>query len=278
MSIDSIADIFEGQSVVIVIKADNNFTETVKVQVGNYNTTASLINGIGKVTVGADKLSVGEVLVKVNFNGNENYTEDRANTTFNVKAQVATAIKATAVTITYGTSKNIVITLTDANGNAISGKKVTVDFNGVKKSLTTNDKGQVSYAIGTKLNPKTYTATITFGGDKGYVKSTGYVKVVVNKANSVLTAKQKTFKVKKAKKYTVTLKSGKTALKKVKVTITGKFKGKKIKITKKTNNKGKVTFNLKKLTKKGKFAATVKFAGNKYYKATSKKVKITVKK
>ena len=278
LSIDSIADIFEGQSVVIVIKADNNFTETVKVQVGNYNTTASLINGIGNVTVGADKLSVGEVLVKVNFNGNENYTEDRANTTFNVKAQVATAIKATAVTITYGTSKNIVITLTDANGNAISGKEVTVDFNGVKKPLTTNDKGQVSYAIGTKLDPKTYTATITFGGDEGYVKSTGYVKVVVNKANSVLTAKQKTFKVKKAKKYTVTLKSGKTAIKKVKVTITGKFKGKKIKITKKTNNKGKVTFNLKKLTKKGKFAATVKFAGNKYYKATSKKVKITVKK
>ena len=234
LSIDSIADIFEGQSVVIFIKADNNFTETVKVQVGNYNTTASLINGIGNVTVGADKLSVGEVLVKVNFNGNENYTEDRANTTFNVKAQVATAIKATAVTITYGTSKNIVITLTDANGKALAGKTVTVVLNGAKKPLTTNNKGQVSYAIGTKLNPKTYTATITFGGDEGYVKSTGYVKVVVNKANSVLTAKQKTFKVKKAKKYTVTLKSGKTAIKKVKVTITGKFKGKKIKITKKT--------------------------------------------
>ena len=33
-----------------------------------------------------------------------------------------------------------------------------------------------------------------------------------------------------------------------------------------------------KLTKKGKYTATVKFAGSKYYKALSKKVKITVKK
>jgi len=66
-------------------------------------------------------------------------------------------------------------------------------------------------------------------------------------------------------------------LKKVKVTLTGKFKGKKIKITVKTNKKGKATFNLKKLTKKGKFKATIKFAGNKYYKAVTKKAKITVK-
>ena len=125
---------------------------------------------------------------------------------------------------------------------------------------------------------KKYDATVTFAGDDGYVKSTGTAKVTVNKAKSVLTAKKKTFKVKKAKKYTVTLKTDKKkALKKVKVTLTGKFKGKKIKITVKTDKKGKATFNLKKLTKKGKFTVTIKFAGNKYYKAASKKAKITVK-
>ena len=41
------------------------------------------------------------------------------------------------------------------------------------------------------------------------------------------------------------------------------------------------TFNarsfIKKLTKKGKKTATVKFAGNKYFKAASKKVKIKIK-
>ena len=46
----------------------------------------------------------------------------------------------------------------------------------------------------------------------------------------------------------------------------------------KTNSKGKATFNLKKLTKKGTYTATVKYKGDKYNKAASKKVKIKVKK
>ena len=94
------------------------------------------------------------------------------------------------------------------------------------------------------------------------------------KKNTKITAKKKTFKAKKkVKKYTITLKSGKTAVKKVRVTL---------KIGKKTykartNNKGKATFKIKKLTKKGKYKAVIKFAGDKNYKATSKKVKITIK-
>ena len=48
--------------------------------------------------------------------------------------------------------------------------------------------------------------------------------------------------------------------------------------TAKTNSKGQATFKLTKLTKKGTFTATVKYAGNSYYKAVSKNVKITVKK
>ena len=97
---------------------------------------------------------------------------------------------------------------------------------------------------------------------------------IVKKATKI-TAKKKTFKAKtKVKKYTITLKSGKKALKKVTVTL--KIKGKTYKA--KTNAKGKATFKIKKLTKKGKYKAVIKFKGNKYYKASSKKVKISVKK
>ncbi len=225
----------------------------------------------------ADKLAVGEVLVKVTFDGDDKYSNDAANTTFTVKAKVATSIKATAVTTTYGTSKNIVVTLKDANGNVLVGKNVTVVLNGAKKVLTTNDKGQVSYPVGGKLAVKTHMATITFDGDTQYVKATGTAKVVVKKATPKLTAKKKTFKVKKSKKYTVVLKTDKgKALNNVKVTITIKAKGKKIKITKATK-KGKATFNLKKLTKKGKYTAKVKVAGNKNYNAVTKKAKIKIK-
>ena len=64
-----------------------------------------------------------------------------------------------------------------------------------------------------------------------------------------------------------------SSIKKVKLII--KIKNKTFKAT--TNAKGKATFKIKKLTRKGKYTATIKFAGNKNYKATSKKVKIVVK-
>ena len=63
-------------------------------------------------------------------------------------------------------------------------------------------------------------------------------------------------------------------MKKVKVTL--KVKGKTYKAT--TTAKGKATFKITKLTKKGKFTATIRYSGNKNYKAVSKSVKITVKK
>ena len=99
---------------------------------------------------------------------------------------------------------------------------------------------------------------------------------MINKATSKLTAKKATFKAKtKTKKYSIVLKDNKgKAIKKAKVTL--KVKGKTYKAT--TNAKGKATFKITKLTKKGTSIATIKFAGNKYFKSISKKAKIIVKK
>ena len=140
--------------------------------------------------------------------------------------------------------------------------------------MTTDSNGQVKLAI--TLAPKTYTATVTFEGDDQYAKSSANAKVVVNKAKSSITAKNKKFKAKtKTKKYTITLKNNKgKIIKNAKVTL--KVKGKLYKA--KTNAKGKATFKITKLTKKGKFKAVIKFAGNSYFQKTSKTVKLTVKK
>ena len=275
-----ISDVIEGSDVTVVVSSNETFTGTVKVLIGATEVAAiEVTNGKGNGSIAADKLSVGSITITVKSDENNNFTAGEAKATFKVNAKpapVATIIKAAAVSTTYATSKSIVVTLTDANGNVLAGKTVTVVFNGVTKKLTTNSKGQVKLAIGTKLIPKKYLASITFNGDAKYVKSTKSVKVVVNKAKPKLTAIKKTFKVKKAKKYTITLKTdkGKT-LNKVKVTLTVKVKGKTVKITG-TTKKGKATFDLKKLSKNGKYAATVKFTGNKYYKAVTKKVIITV--
>ena len=96
-----------------------------------------------------------------------------------------------------------------------------------------------------------------------------------SKLATKLTAKAKSFKAAtKTKKYVATLKDAKgKAVTNVKLTL----KVNKKTYTATTNSKGKATFKIKNLTKKGKYNATIKFAGNKSYKAVSRKVKITVK-
>ena len=180
---------------------------------------------------------------------------------------------ASPVTTVFNVNKNLVITLRDINGNAISGALLTVNLNGAKK-YTTDKNGQVKVSI-KGLVPKKYTAKIAFNGNTNYDNSTKSVKVTVKKATPKITAKAKTFKTTaKTKKYTITLKDNKgKAIKNAKVTL--KVKGKTY--AAKTNSKGKATFKITKLNKKGTFKATVTYKGSKYYNKVSKKAKITVK-
>lgn len=254
-------------SITLYPDATGNFTVSVD---GVVVDTRELVNGSASITV--KDLAVGNHNVSVIYSGDGKYAPITQNTTLSI-SKIATGISASKVTAVYLTSKKLVVTLKDKAGNILTGMKVTVKVGSISKTLTTDSKGQVSVDV-SKLVPKTYTAKFTFAGDDKYLKSEGSASVKINKAASKITAKKKTFKAKKkTKKYTITLKSGKKAIGKVKVTI--KI-GKKT-YTAKTNKKGKATFKVKKLTKKAKYNAVIKFKGNKYYKATTKKVKIVLK-
>ena len=171
-------------------------------------------------------------------------------------------------------SKNLVVTL-KSNGKALANKKVTVKVGSISKTLTTNKNGQVSIAV-SGLVPKTYTASIKFAGDSDYKASSATAKVVVAKASPKISAAKKTFKVKaKTKKVTATLKNNKgKVLKSIKLTL--KIGKKKHILQRPTAKDISYLFKVK-LTKKGTYTGTVKFAGSKYFKALSKKVKIVVK-
>ena len=184
-----------------------------------------------------------------------------------------------------GSADKFVVKMVDENGKAIGNKTIKLTIDNVVYSSVSDFEGNVAFAI--DLAKGEYFATIKFDGDSeyGYKSITSAITVKEKPAPAPapkptpkatkITAKKKTFKAKiKTKKYTITLKSGNAAVKNAKVTL--KVKGKTFKAT--TNAKGKATFKIKNLKKKGKYTATIKFKGDKTYKASSKKVKITVKK
>ena len=205
---------------------------------------------VNDTTITVSGLNAGNYTLTVTTITDANHNNVTKNATITVN-KAKTQLTADAITTTYNINKDLVITLKDSAGNALSGVNVIVDLNGAK-TYTTDSNGQLK--VSTKgLAPKAYTAKITFNGNTNYAESSKDVKVTVKKATPKLTAKKKTFKSSvKTKKYTVTLKdnTGK-AIKKAKVTL--KVKGKTYKAT--TNSKGKATFKIKKLNKKGTFKA-----------------------
>ena len=92
-----------------------------------------------------------------------------------------------------------------------------------------------------------------------------------NKLDTKITAKSANFKVKKSKKYTITLKSGKNPVKKVQIKV--KIGKKTYKL--KTDKKGVAKFNTKKL-KVGKYSVVIS-SGDGNYNINAKS-KITIKK
>lgn len=265
------------------IKTENgNVIVTVKDAEGNPVSNVNVIytvNGVGnnKTTDANGTIAVsnlkGNIEFKAFFEGNDALLPSNASSNFTFK--YSTKLSASKVSATYNAAKNLVITLKDEKGIAISGKKINVKVGTINKAFTTDKNGQVKINVAT-LVPKTYTATFSFAGAGLYAASSNKASVVVSKATPKLTTQKLTTKVKvKTKMVKATLKDNKgKVLKNTKVTL--KINGKTYKAT--TNKKGVATFKVTKLNKKGTFKGTVMFAGSKYFKAVNKKVTVVVKK
>ena len=223
------------------VLAEGNYKIIIRGQIANHNFTRNIALTVHNNT--------GEVSVSVS--PSEIFVGDNVNVVISSPLQ-------TAAVISIDNVATVAVILSNL-------EKIIKPFSGL--SVGTH-KIKVFAAEGNVFYSNTFTVTVK---EKPAPAPT---PKVVKKATKI-TAKKKTFKVKtKVKKYAITLKSGKTAVKKVQLTL--KVKGKTYKA--KTNNKGKATFKIKNLNKKGKYTAVIKFKGNNNYKASSKKVKLTVKK
>lgn len=224
--------------------------------------TAKIVNGTATCPISGQHMEDRNFYIEYSTNmgsGNISWTILARKNTGNV------AVTVSPTTLYVGS--NPVIKL---KSNVSGDLRIYVDG----KLTRFKDVSSKTYSI-PKLAVGTHTVKIVFlySYDTFY-SNTFKIKVKAKVATKIVAAK-KTFKVKtKVKKYIITLKAGKKLVKNVKVTL--KVGKKTYKAT--TNSKGKATFKLTKLKKKGKYTATIKFAGNNNYKASSKKIKITVKK
>lgn len=270
-----------------IVLVTSNYTDVNDVKDGVTINKLNLINSTVKGIIKVEKDSLSRLS---NDNVNHDFETVQDNlvdgdytylivpvTKTNLTVKVADIKEGEAFTIDVALSNNLT-----ANVSVVINKK---EYN----ISVVNGTG--SLKVSDKLVANTYDVEASYAGEYPYAASAATTTFKVEKVSTPesdkdkqipkvtkkatkITAKKKTFKAKKkTKKYTIVLKAGKAAVKKVKLTL--KVGKKTYKAT--TNSKGKATFKLTKLTKKGKYTAVVKFKGNKYYKATSKKVKITVK-
>ena len=243
----------------LTVTLDNQTTGMVSFTINGVKYDEAIVDG--KLTRTIPDLKAGNYNVDVIYSGDLRFNASSVMVSFIIKA-------APQVNVPASSGNDVTISLpSDATGN------VTVEANG-RTYTKTLVNGKATFT----LPEGNYKAVITYSGDNVYdaftITKEISIKKPITKKASKITAKKKTFKKSlKTKKYTVTLKSGKTPIKKVKLII--KIGRKTFKAT--TNAKGKATFKIKKLTKKGRYTAKITFKGNKYYKATTKKVKIVLK-
>lgn len=254
----SIPNISEGAKAIITIKINNQTSGNVSFTLGGVD--YSFVTGNGIIVKEISNLNVGTYMVNVTYPGDLRFNQSSKAVSFTVKAVVSPSIASSGSVVNINLAGDATGTLTVK----VNGQTYTRQLVNGKASITLPDGS--------------YNAVITYSGDSKYVgftisKQVSVKKQVIKKASKIVALKKSFKKSLKIKKYTVTLKSGKSPIKKV--TLTLKIGKKTFKA--KTNSKGKATFKIKKLTKKGKYTAKITFKGNKYYKATTKKVKIVLK-
>ena len=259
-SIDNVV-VGDEKTLTITLPDDANGTITVYVNTKEFtapvsgNTTTLTINGF----------VAGNNVINITYNDNVKY--ESKNIIKNVNASLKpTTLTATDVTTDYKVAKDLVVTLTDINGNLLSNKTINIVVGTINETLNTTADGKVSIDI-SNLDSDTYIATISFAGDELYNSSSTTATVVVREDVKTdisipsLTA---------GKAATTTIKLPENATGNITVTIDGKITS----VVNLTN--GSATITIPELSA-GKHDVVISYSGDGNYAAFSQNSTVTVK-
>ena len=169
--------------VITLMDSENNPVSKASVSVDLNGANNYITDSEGQIIISTNNDSAS-FDVKINFEGNENYTGSSLETKVIVKK--TSILTADPVTTTYGEAENLVITLKDRDDNPVINASVSVDLNGIK-NYTTDENGQIKVPL-QNLTPDNYNVKINFDGNGSYESSKIETTITVKKITTKLTA------------------------------------------------------------------------------------------
>ena len=250
----------------ISLEAPANSHGTIYILVdGKVSKSFSVTSGKFRATV--QGLSSGSHTVLVRYNDDTNLYHK----TFTVNVGIRTVIEASDVTADYYSSPVLSLNLKDSKGNALKAKEISVNLNGTKYVLTTDNNGHATLQI--DLLPGNYTAEIAYAGDSNYPPSSACVNIFIKKIATSISANDIRFDYGDSTNLIVTLKDAKNnALegKRVSVILNGKTH------TLTTDKQGRATLPVDLIP--GKYVAKIQFSEDNIYLGSSVSSNVVVNK
>ena len=166
--------------------------------------------------------------------------------------------------------KTYYITLMDSRCNALTGKKVKIEYRGISYVKTTNSKGRV----GLKINSSpghSYNLSYNYIGNSEYGPISGKLDLKVKKATYLVSYTSNNITIGSAFKVILKDLSGNVLKNKM---VAFNFRGKNY--TRKTNSKGIASLTINANGNKT-YALSFKYAGSSYYASSSGSIHLTVK-
>jgi hypothetical protein len=227
-------------------------------------------NSKGQVKVSTADLALGNYVAYISYKGNSKYKPSNATVNVNVVA----AKRDTSISIAYNSeSKEVVATLTNDEGKALTSANVVASLGGEDYSLKTNSKGQAKLST-EDLASGYYNVTVSYKGNSKYNPSTETAEIFVKKV-AVLSAPDVTVAYgSESGEFIATLTNDEgKALNGANVVVT--LGG--VEYSLRTNSKGQVKVSTANLTQ-GSYVASVSYKGNTKYNPASTTATVVVNK
>jgi hypothetical protein len=129
-------------------------------------------NSKGQVKVSAENLTYGIYPASISYKGNAKYNPSSASIVVNTKLNPC-------ITLDYNDdAKELVVTLTNAEGKALVTANVIVNIDGVDYALKTNSKGKAKLSTA-DFAPGNYTASVTYKGNSKYNPASATEEIAV---------------------------------------------------------------------------------------------------